>query len=55
MLPKEAIEEYKSIYKKRFGVDLTDKQAVTKATRLFCLYKAIYESPVTNSYVKKLR
>jgi hypothetical protein len=55
MLPEQAIAEFKMIYKKRFGVDLTDKQALEKATRLFCLYKAVYESPVINSYVKKLR
>jgi hypothetical protein len=42
MLPKEAIEEFKKIYKKEFRKDLTDKEASQKAKKLLSLYKAVY-------------
>lgn len=43
MLSKEAIEEYKKIYKNRFGVDLNDDEAAFRANNLVNLYKAVYE------------
>ena len=42
MLPKKAIEEFKKIYKKSYGVDLSDEEATDKANRLVNLYKAVY-------------
>ena len=42
MLPKKAIEEFKKIYKKSYGVELSDEEAVDKANRLVNLYKAVY-------------
>lgn len=42
MLPKKAIEEFKKIYKKSYGVELSDKEATNKANRLVNLYKAVY-------------
>jgi hypothetical protein len=44
MLPKEAIEEYKKLYKTRFKVDLTDEEAILRANNLVNLYEAIYGS-----------
>jgi hypothetical protein len=41
MLPKEAIEEYKVMYKKRFGVDLSDAEASFRANNLVNLYRAV--------------
>ncbi len=41
MLPKEAVEEFKQIYKKEVGVELTDEQATDKANRLFRFMKVI--------------
>jgi len=41
MLPKEAIKEYKILYKKRFGVDLNDVEASFRANNLVNLYKAV--------------
>ena len=49
MLPKEAIEEFKDIYKKEFKEELSDADALTKANRLLDLYGAIFESLVTTS------
>lgn len=42
MLPKKAIEEFKKIYKKSYGVELSDEEATDKANRLVNLYKAVY-------------
>ncbi len=42
MLPQEAIEEFKILYKKRFGMDLTDEEAKVRANNLFTLYKVVY-------------
>jgi hypothetical protein len=41
LLPKEAIDEYKILYKERFGVDLTDAEASFRANHLVDLYKAV--------------
>ena len=41
MLPPEAIQEYKILYKKRFGVDLSDADASFRANNLISLYKAV--------------
>ncbi len=42
MLPKEAIEEYKKLYEKRFGIKLSDEEAVIRANNLVNLYKVVY-------------
>lgn len=42
MLPPKAIEEFKKIYKKSYGVELSDAEATDKANRLVNLYKAVY-------------
>lgn len=41
MLPPEAIEEYKTLYKKRFGVDLNDTEASFRANNLVNLYRTV--------------
>jgi len=49
MLSKESITEYKKLYKKRYGVDLSDDEAVRRANNLVNLYKAVYQSmPYSN-------
>ena len=42
MLPKEAIEEYKKIYAKNYGVELSDEEATRRANNLVGLYGAVY-------------
>lgn len=49
MLPPEAIEEFKTIYKEVFDEELDDAEALRRATRLFELYKAILSYSPTNS------
>jgi hypothetical protein len=43
MLPKEAIDEYKVLYKERYGVDLSDAEASFRANHLVDFYKAVLE------------
>lgn len=42
MLPKEAIEEFKILYAKNFGVELSDEEAARRANNLVELYRAVY-------------
>ena len=42
MLTPEAIDEFKKLYKARFGVDLTDEEAAFRANNLVNLYEAVY-------------
>ncbi len=41
MLPPEAIAEYKALYKKRYGVDLSAAEASFRANNLVRLYGAV--------------
>ncbi|MDD3190789.1 MAG: hypothetical protein PHI66_03820 [Candidatus Pacebacteria bacterium] len=42
MLPPEAIQEFKQLYEKRYGVKLSDEEASLRANNLFKLYKITY-------------
>lgn len=42
MLSQEAIEEFKELYEKRYGVKLSDEEASLRANNLFKLYKITY-------------
>ena len=53
MLPKEAIEEYKRLYEKRFGVVLSDAEASFRANNLVNLYKAVL-GPEHSEITKKV-
>lgn len=52
MLPKKAIEEYKTIYKKQFGKEITNAEAEEQGTRLLRLFQIIYK-PIPKSWLKK--
>ena len=54
MISKEALEEFKKIYKKKFGEDISDKDALDTATNLLNLYKAVY-LPLTKTNYDKLQ
>lgn len=43
MLPPEAVEEFKSLYKKRFGEDLSNEDASKRANNLVNLFKVVYQ------------
>ena len=42
MLPRKAIKEFKEIYAKNYGVELSDKEATRRANNLVALYAAVY-------------
>lgn len=46
MISKEQLEKYKDIYRKRFGEDISDQEALEQATKLLNLIKIIYK-PMT--------
>lgn len=48
LLPKEAIEEFKKLFKKRFKEELTDEEAYRKATKLIDLFEVVYGSKIKN-------
>lgn len=45
MLSKEAIEEFKKLYKARFDIDISDAEASFRANNLVNLYKLVYSEP----------
>lgn len=42
MLPKSAIEEFKQLYAKNYGVELSDEEATRRAENFVALYDAVY-------------
>lgn len=42
-LKPEDIEEFKRLYKKKFGEEISDAEAYEKAVKLITLVKAIYK------------
>ncbi|MCX6718360.1 MAG: hypothetical protein NTY81_02020 [Candidatus Staskawiczbacteria bacterium] len=42
MLPKEAIEEFKKLYAKNYGIELLDEEATRRANNFVGLYEAVY-------------
>jgi hypothetical protein len=42
-MPTEAIEEFRELYRRRFGVELTDAEAETGARNLLNLYIAVFQ------------
>ena len=44
MLNKQAIDEYKKIYKEEIGLELSDEEASKKANDLICLFKVLVMS-----------
>lgn len=43
MLPKEAIQEFKQIYFRKFGEELSNEEAAEKANRVYELHKALFD------------
>jgi len=50
MISTEALEEYKKIYKEKFGKDISDKDAMEQATSLLTLMNAIYRPIKVKDY-----
>lgn len=52
MLSKEALEEFKRIYKEEKGEDISDELAVEEAINLLTLFNAVYR-PVKKEWVEE--
>jgi hypothetical protein len=52
-LPRESIHEFKQIYKKQFGSDISEKKAGELSSKLLNLYKLVY-MPVKPNENEKL-
>lgn len=48
-LPEDAIKEYKQIYKKQYGVEITDAEAQEQATNLLEFFKLLISIDKKNS------
>lgn len=55
MLPPESIKEFQAIYKKVYGIEIDDKEALKRAGNLFRLYNAVYGSPDKKIKSQKFR
>jgi hypothetical protein len=53
MLSKNAIQEFKILYKKRYGIELSDEEASFRANNLVGLYAIVYEKSKSQKYDQK--
>ncbi len=53
-LSKEAIEEFKEIYRQEFGKEISDQTALELALNLLTLFQAIYR-PVTKKEFEEFK
>ena len=42
MIPKEALKEFKELYRKRFRTKLSDEETYRRASKLLDLYRVVY-------------
>lgn len=49
VIPKEALEEFKELYQKRFRTELSEEEAYRRASKLLDLYKLIYNRNYENN------
>ncbi|MDP3792206.1 MAG: hypothetical protein Q8Q89_00555 [bacterium] len=54
MISKEALEEYKKIYKNQFGIDISDEEALDQAIKLLTLVDRVYR-PIKKNWLKELQ
>lgn len=52
MITTEQLKEFKAIYKKEFGEDISDKEALESATQLVNLMRIVYK-PITKEDYEK--
>ena len=52
-ISEKDLKEYKHLYKKEHGIDLSNKKAFDKALRLVNLMRIVYLPP--NNYDKKIK
>ena len=52
MLSKEALDEFKVIWRKEFGTEISDQEATDQAINLLTLFNAIYK-PIKREWVEQ--
>ena len=50
MISQEALEKYKTIYRNKFGKDISDQDALEQAIKLLTLVKAVYKPMTVAEY-----
>lgn len=51
-ISEKALKEYKAIYKKEYGIDLPDEDALEQATKLLNLMNIVYRPILKEDYEK---
>lgn len=54
MISEKALKEFKEIYKKKTGKDLSDQDALESATKLMTLVSAVYR-PIPKKWLDELK
>lgn len=52
MISKEALEEFKNIWRKEFKEEISDEKALESATKLLTLVNAVYR-PIKKEWLKE--
>ena len=52
MLSRQALNDFKSIYKQEFGEDISDQEAKEKGEKLLKLFGIIYK-PIPKNWIKR--
>ena len=52
MISDKALQEYKEIYRKKFGTDIDDATAMEQATSLLTLVNAVYR-PIKKEWLEE--
>lgn len=52
MLSKQALQEFKAIWKEEIGEEISDDLALEKATELLTLFNVVYR-PIRKKWLKK--
>jgi hypothetical protein len=52
MISKKALDEFKSIWKKQFGEEISDQKALEQGTNLLNLFNAVYR-PIKKEWVEE--
>lgn len=53
MLTKEAIEEFKQIWREQFGEEISDEKAAEEGVNLLTMFDAIYR-PIKKEWIDEL-
>ncbi len=52
LLSKQALKEFKDLYRKRFGEEINDKTAEKAARKLLLLFQIVYKNPTNQQPTK---